>query len=362
MHSNRSSHLAPGEPIAPLSYMLNVCGNFQVKDQSIGRGVRFWSQALSIFSTSSRRQFGLYFFAFTMLLSASVSQAQKPHYSPGGKIERWGGQTYYEILGLTEEASLAEIKSAYHKLAMQFHPDHNAGDRAAEEKFKSITEAYSVVGKQEKRAEYDRSLAPHNPVHHPRDTRREAHSKAHSQHHHGHYHRAENVERTPEEIEREFMDKVFMLKVHTILKLSGDEKPSQEKVEELVVQIQKFYGREKSAQFKALLTHYLLEEPEGSFLVRGAVRYWLMKQPHEASKNIESLRAQLQLAYFNLEKWSHTAGVVYSREQTEITQREERYITRLLAEIEEIESLNIPQQNIFSRSLEACRAYLHLKK
>lgn len=63
---------------------------------------------------------------------------------------------YYSILGVTRTAAADEIKKAYRKLAMQFHPDRNPGDRQAEEKFKEATEAYEVLGDQEKRQIYDR--------------------------------------------------------------------------------------------------------------------------------------------------------------------------------------------------------------
>ena len=63
---------------------------------------------------------------------------------------------YYEILGITRQASEQEIKSAYRKLALRFHPDRNPGDRQAEEKFKEAAEAYAVLADQDKRALYDR--------------------------------------------------------------------------------------------------------------------------------------------------------------------------------------------------------------
>lgn len=62
---------------------------------------------------------------------------------------------YYEILGLTREASANEIKSAYRKLAMQYHPDKNSGDKVAEDKFKEISEAYSILSDPQKRRQYD---------------------------------------------------------------------------------------------------------------------------------------------------------------------------------------------------------------
>ena len=63
---------------------------------------------------------------------------------------------YYEVLGVSREASEPEIKSAYRKLALKHHPDRNPGDQAAEETFKEGAEAYSVLGDPEKRARYDR--------------------------------------------------------------------------------------------------------------------------------------------------------------------------------------------------------------
>lgn len=62
---------------------------------------------------------------------------------------------YYEVLGVAKTASADEIKSAYRKLAMKYHPDRNPGDKAAEEKFKEAAEAYDVLHDQEKRQRYD---------------------------------------------------------------------------------------------------------------------------------------------------------------------------------------------------------------
>jgi molecular chaperone DnaJ len=63
---------------------------------------------------------------------------------------------YYEILGVGKNASADEIKKAYRKVAMQFHPDRNPGDKAAEEKFKEAAEAYEVLSDTDKKAQYDR--------------------------------------------------------------------------------------------------------------------------------------------------------------------------------------------------------------
>jgi molecular chaperone DnaJ len=63
---------------------------------------------------------------------------------------------YYEILNVTRSSSADEIKKAYRKVAMQYHPDRNPGDKAAEEKFKEAAEAYEVLSDNERKAQYDR--------------------------------------------------------------------------------------------------------------------------------------------------------------------------------------------------------------
>ena len=62
---------------------------------------------------------------------------------------------YYEILGVGRSASLEEIKKAYRKLALEFHPDRNPNNKEAEDKFKEAAEAYSILSDSEKRQRYD---------------------------------------------------------------------------------------------------------------------------------------------------------------------------------------------------------------
>ncbi|TFG83685.1 MAG: molecular chaperone DnaJ, partial [Spirochaetales bacterium] len=62
---------------------------------------------------------------------------------------------YYEVLGVPKDAIKDDIKKAYRRLAIQNHPDKNPGDKASEERFKEGTEAYEVLGDEQKRAAYD---------------------------------------------------------------------------------------------------------------------------------------------------------------------------------------------------------------
>ena len=64
-------------------------------------------------------------------------------------------QDYYELLGVARNADATAIKKAYRKLAKKYHPDTNAGDPTAEQKFKDVTEAYSILSDPEKRKLYD---------------------------------------------------------------------------------------------------------------------------------------------------------------------------------------------------------------
>jgi molecular chaperone DnaJ len=72
------------------------------------------------------------------------------------EIGNMSKRDYYEVLGVSRTASESEIKSAYRKLAIKYHPDKNPGDKEAEEKFKEAAEAYSVLSDQNQRAKFDR--------------------------------------------------------------------------------------------------------------------------------------------------------------------------------------------------------------
>ena len=64
-------------------------------------------------------------------------------------------KSYYDILGIPKGASDGEIKKAFKKKAMEFHPDHNDNDPKAEDKFKKVNEAYAVLKDKDKRRQYD---------------------------------------------------------------------------------------------------------------------------------------------------------------------------------------------------------------
>src|SRR6186713_3750809 len=67
-----------------------------------------------------------------------------------------GKRDYYEVLEVTKSVTAEEIKKSYRKLAVKYHPDKNPGDKAAEDKFKELGEAYDVLSDENKRAAYDR--------------------------------------------------------------------------------------------------------------------------------------------------------------------------------------------------------------
>ena len=67
----------------------------------------------------------------------------------------WANKDFYQVLGVAKDADQATIKKAYRKLAREHHPDSKPGDKAAEERFKKVAEAYDVLGDAAKRKEYD---------------------------------------------------------------------------------------------------------------------------------------------------------------------------------------------------------------
>ncbi len=67
----------------------------------------------------------------------------------------WANKDFYKVLGVSKDASAADIKKAYRKLARANHPDSHPGDKAAEDRFKAVAEAYDVIGDEKKRKQYD---------------------------------------------------------------------------------------------------------------------------------------------------------------------------------------------------------------
>ena len=68
---------------------------------------------------------------------------------------------YYDVLGVSKSASPDELKSAYRKLAVKYHPDKNPGDKTAEDKFKEASEAYGVLSDKSKKENYDNNFLFH---------------------------------------------------------------------------------------------------------------------------------------------------------------------------------------------------------
>src|SRR3989337_4268811 len=77
--------------------------------------------------------------------------------APGvlGRGVQMARRDYYEVLGLQKNCTLENLKKAYRKLALECHPDRNPGNKEAEERFKEINEAYSVLSDPQKREQYD---------------------------------------------------------------------------------------------------------------------------------------------------------------------------------------------------------------
>ena len=69
--------------------------------------------------------------------------------------ENWLEKDFYKVLGVSKDASEADIKKAYRKLARKYHPDQNPGDETAEKKFKEVSEANTVLSDPEQRKQYD---------------------------------------------------------------------------------------------------------------------------------------------------------------------------------------------------------------
>lgn len=82
-------------------------------------------------------------FALTLLFNPAVGAKDK-------------GRDFYKILEIKKNAKAADIKKAYRKLTLQYHPDRNAGDEAAKTKFHDVAAAYEVIGDNDKRRKYDR--------------------------------------------------------------------------------------------------------------------------------------------------------------------------------------------------------------
>src|SRR5205807_6771480 len=96
-------------------------------------------------------------------LARLLGPRRRPRYNSAGtlppracKVFRPMARDYYETLGVKRNASEDEIKKAHRKLARQFHPDRNPGDKQAEARFKEVQEAYDVLSDKAKRSQYDR--------------------------------------------------------------------------------------------------------------------------------------------------------------------------------------------------------------
>jgi curved DNA-binding protein len=90
---------------------------------------------------------------FTKEMDIIIIKVKESQSGLGGVLMKY--RDYYEILGVGKDATQDQIKKAYRKLAKKYHPDANPGNKKAEEKFKEISEAYEVLGNEEKRKKYD---------------------------------------------------------------------------------------------------------------------------------------------------------------------------------------------------------------
>lgn len=90
------------------------------------------------------------------IINMRFSDWQAQEKEGAGMAVKTAKRDYYEVLGVRRDAEEKEIKHAYRKLAKQYHPDTNAGDRNAEQRFKEATEAYEILSDPEKRKQYDR--------------------------------------------------------------------------------------------------------------------------------------------------------------------------------------------------------------
>lgn len=87
-------------------------------------------------------------------------------YSTHRPVQREKPNDMYFILGVTPSATQQQVKEAYYKLSLKYHPDRNMGSQEAHEKFTALTEAYSILGQYELRKKYDKGLLHHYPGRH----------------------------------------------------------------------------------------------------------------------------------------------------------------------------------------------------
>ena len=111
-----------------------------------GEGDRAWTP-------SRRRRVSRH----TELRGRQLDRPGRPSRRGGARMTSadWANKDFYKVLGVAKDASAADIKKAYRKLARDNHPDSHPGDKAAEDRFKAVAEAYDVVGDTEKRKQYD---------------------------------------------------------------------------------------------------------------------------------------------------------------------------------------------------------------